>query len=103
MLNISENTVRGQILEDDFDSFGNVKSSRGSQVFARVLGIILLVALGFMFLPWTQNIQGKGKVTFLKPEHRPQTIHATIAGRIEKWYVQEGEFVRKGDTIVHLS
>ncbi|MEM1219101.1 MAG: HlyD family efflux transporter periplasmic adaptor subunit, partial [Bacteroidota bacterium] len=61
------------------------------------------VALGFMFLPWTQNIQGKGKVTFLKPEHRPQTIHATIAGRIEKWYVQEGEFVKKGDTIVHLS
>ena len=103
MLNISENTVRGQILEDDFDSFGNVKSSRGSQVFARVLGIVLLVALGFMFLPWTQNIQEKGKVTFLKPEHRPQTIHATIAGRIEKWYVQEGEFVKKGDTIVHLS
>lgn len=103
MLNISENTVRGQILEDDFDSFGNVKSSRGSQVFARVLGIVLLVALGFMFLPWTQNIQGKGKVTFLKPEHRPQTIHATIAGRIDKWYVQEGEFVKKGDTIVHLS
>ncbi|MEZ4980233.1 MAG: biotin/lipoyl-binding protein [Saprospiraceae bacterium] len=39
----------------------------------------------------------------MNPEHRPQTIHSTIAGRIEKWYVQEGQLIKKGDTIVHLS
>jgi len=42
-------------------------------------------------------------LTALKPEHRPQTVHSIIPGRIEKWYVQEGEFVNKGDTILFIS
>lgn len=103
MLNISENTVRDEVLESDFQSFQAVSSSKGTVLFARILGGILLLGFAFLFLPWTQNVQGKGKVTFLRPEHRPQTIHSTIAGRIERWYVQEGEFVQKGDTILHLS
>jgi multidrug efflux pump subunit AcrA (membrane-fusion protein) len=56
-----------------------------------------------LFLPWTQNISGSGSVTTLKPDQRPQTIQSAIAGRIEKWYVQEGDFVRKGDTILFIS
>ncbi|WP_298148767.1 HlyD family efflux transporter periplasmic adaptor subunit [Flavobacterium sp.] len=68
--------------------------------FMAIFGIILII---FMFLPWTQNISGTGSVTTLRPGQRPQTIHTTIAGRIEKWYVQEGQFVKKGDTIVYLS
>jgi multidrug efflux pump subunit AcrA (membrane-fusion protein) len=54
-------------------------------------------------LPWTQNIKSVSKVTALKPNQRPQTIHSIIAGRIEKWYVQEGQFVKKGDTILFIS
>ncbi|MCS6823060.1 MAG: HlyD family secretion protein [Cytophagaceae bacterium] len=56
-----------------------------------------------LFLPWTQNISSTGVITRLNPQNRPQTINATIAGRIEKWYVQEGSFVKKGDTIIMLS
>jgi multidrug resistance efflux pump len=56
-----------------------------------------------MFLPWTQNVSGTGAVTTLKPDHRPQTIHSVIAGKIEKWHVQEGDFVKKGDTILFIS
>jgi multidrug resistance efflux pump len=56
-----------------------------------------------MFIPWTQNIRSRGKVTTLKPDQRPQTIHSIIAGRIEKWYVQEGDFVHRGDTILFIS
>ncbi len=56
-----------------------------------------------LFLPWTQNIQSKGKVTTLLPDQRPQTIHATIGGRVEKWYVREGQLVKAGDTILYLS
>lgn len=62
-----------------------------------ILGIIVL------FLPWTQNISGTGYVTTLKPGQRPQTVQTAIAGRIEKWYVQEGDYVRKGDTILFIS
>lgn len=65
-----------------------------------IIGILLLVLL---FIPWTQNIRSYGKVTALKPQQRPQTIQNIIAGRIEKWFVQEGQFVKKGDTIIQIS
>lgn len=32
-----------------------------------------------------------------------RTIHSIIPGRIEKWFVQEGDFVTKGDTILFIS
>ena len=50
-------------------------------------------------LPWTQNITGKGYVTTLEPDKRPQTIQSQIPGRIEEWFVREGDFVQKGDTM----
>ena len=56
-----------------------------------------------MFLPWTQNINGFGYVTTLTPEQRPQTIQSPIPGRIDAWYVQEGNFIKKGDTILKIS
>lgn len=103
MLNISENVIPLSKATGQFESFGKTHVSRANVYFKRWL----LFALGFvivlLFLPWTQNIQSKGKVTTLRPEHRPQTIDATIAGRIEHWYVREGELIKKGDTIVFLS
>lgn len=65
-------------------------------------GLFIMLIL-FTFLPWTQNIDSRGVITTLNPEERPQTIQATISGRIERWHVHEGEFVRRGDTIVTLS
>jgi multidrug resistance efflux pump len=56
-----------------------------------------------MLLPWTQNVRADGRVTTLRPEQRPQTVHATIAGRIERWYVAEGQAIKRGDTLVFLS
>jgi multidrug resistance efflux pump len=55
------------------------------------------------FIPWTQNVRTDGSVTALKPEQRPQSIQSVIDGRIEKWYVQEGDLVKKGDTILFIS
>jgi adhesin transport system membrane fusion protein len=62
-------------------------------------GMLLVI----LFLPWTQNIDSPGTVTALSPNNRPQTVHSIIGGRIEKWYVQEGQAVKKGDTLVYLS
>jgi multidrug resistance efflux pump len=56
-----------------------------------------------LFLPWQQNINGKGKVTPFAPEDRPQNVPSIIGGRIEKWKVVEGQFVKKGDTLVIIS
>jgi len=67
--------------------------------------IYFLMAIGIVlvFLPWTQNIRAKGKVTTLRQEQRPQQVNTVIGGKVEKWYVKEGDFVKKGDTIVQLS
>lgn len=103
MLNISENPVH---CEQDLQG---LKATAATGLpprhisFRNLLLLLLGLFLAFMFLPWTQNIRADGIVTTLRPEQRPQTIHATIAGRIERWYVTEGQSVRKGDTIVHLS
>lgn len=56
-----------------------------------------------LFLPWTQNIRARGTVTALSQEQRPQQINTIIGGRIEKWFIREGDFVQKGDTLVRLS
>ena len=56
-----------------------------------------------MFLPWTQNIKTQGNVYTLYQEQRPQKLNSPIPGRIIKWYVKNGDVVKKGDTILQIS
>ncbi|MFN0015422.1 MAG: HlyD family secretion protein [Saprospiraceae bacterium] len=103
MLNISDNTVHCEKDLQGLKAPARNKLARW-HISARNLFLVLLALLiVFLFLPWTQNVRATGKVTTLRPEHRPQTIHATIAGRVEKWYVMEGQEVKAGDTILFLS
>jgi membrane fusion protein, adhesin transport system len=88
---------------EKFESFKKISQKETGKVLARWLLILLAWAIIVLLLPWTQNIQSRGKVTALNPGDRPQTIHSTIPGRIEKWFVNEGQFVNKGDTIVFIS
>jgi multidrug efflux pump subunit AcrA (membrane-fusion protein) len=37
------------------------------------------------------NIRARGTVTALRQEDRPQQINTIIGGRVEKWYVKEGD------------
>ncbi len=103
MLNISPNSILDKVSPDAFSAYSKTELAPAHRMFVRWLVAAFVIFLIFMFLPWTQNIQSKGIVTPLNPEDRPQTVHATIAGRIEKWYVQEGELVQKGDTLLYLS
>ena len=79
-----------------------LESPRVGRILVRWIIGIGLGLLSMLFLPWQQNIQATGAVTALSPENRPQTIQSAIPGQIAKWYVQEGEFVQKGDTILHI-
>ncbi len=103
MLNISSNTIIGSVPPTKFKSFRETVVSRSNRLFVRWLLAALGIFILFLFLPWTQNIQSKGKVTVLLPEHRPQKVHATIPGRIERWYVRDGQFVKAGDTIAFIT
>lgn len=63
---------------------------------------ILIICGVVMFLPWTQNIKAKGSITTLRQEERPQELNTVLSGSIVKWYVKEGDYVKKGDTILQL-
>ena len=102
MLNISDNKTKLQSLER-FATIKNLTNRPHYRILNKIIAVVSLVGLIALFLPWTQNISGTGAVTTLKPSQRPQSIQSVISGRIEKWYVQEGDFVKKGDTILFIS
>lgn len=103
MLNISHNKLNTKVTLEHFSSAQKVFHQRHYKHFNRFLLAFSLVGFIVLFLPWTQNINGRGYLTTLKPDQRPQTIQSPIPGRIEKWFVQEGDYVKKGDTILFIS
>lgn len=103
MLNLSENRIEGRVNTGSFRSFSMLKNYRSNKIFTNLLIISFWLFVVVLFLPWTQNIQSRGFLTTLHPDQRPQTINSIIAGRIENWYVREGSYVNKGDTILFLS
>lgn len=84
-------------------SYSNIyRIDSSSKIKYWFYGILITIIL-FLFIPWTQNIKSSGRVTTRFQEQRPQEIHSPIPGRITKWWVKEGDYVNKGDTIVLLS
>ncbi len=67
-----------------------------------VIGIALFAFLT-LFLPWQQSVSGEGTVSALRPQDRPQVVPTIIAGRIEHWYVAEGQYVTKGTPLAEIS
>ncbi len=103
MLNISEHNTKDRGNSSYYSSLNRFEGKKESSVVSRLLIISTVFALVMAFVPWTQNIRSKGLVTALRPEQRPQSIHSIIDGRIEAWFIQEGDFVKKGDTILLIS
>jgi multidrug efflux pump subunit AcrA (membrane-fusion protein) len=103
MLNISPESVDSQIRKQKLYSIRLVSTPRTGRIVTWWLLGILLILIIFLFVPWQQNVDGSGQLTALSPEERPQTIQSPIAGRIDRWYVKEGQYVKKGDTIVVLT
>ncbi len=88
---------------DNIKSFSSVYrvgyESKVKYWLLSILGGLVIL----LFLPWTQNIRARGSVTTLRQEQRPQELNTIISGRIIKWYVKEGDFVKQGDTIAQLA
>lgn len=78
------------------------EQGRRSSVRKWFWGITICLAI-FLFLPWTQNIRSNGYITTLRQEQRPQELNNIIPGRVVKWWVKEGDYVKKGDTIIQLA
>jgi membrane fusion protein, adhesin transport system len=103
MLEISNHKVKEYELDKKLYSLKTLNTPRSGKLLAYwLVGIGMCLFLG-LFLPWQQNIQAYGTVTAFTPGDRPQTIQTAIAGRIEQWFVEEGQFVKRGDTILVMS
>ncbi|TRX39671.1 HlyD family secretion protein [Flavobacterium restrictum] len=103
MLNISENISHYSKSLRKYQNVQNLENRPHYKILNRIITTVSILAVVALFLPWTQNISSTGAVTTLKPNQRPQSIQSVISGRIERWYVQEGDFVKKGDTILFIS
>jgi len=93
-------------LEKERKKFHSLKKVRVPFIlkkFAVILVLMIMMVLIFLvYLPWIQTAAGTGQMTTLNPHHRQQSITALVSGRIKKWYVQEGDIVKKGDPILEI-
>jgi len=67
--------------------------------------LVVFFVIGTLLLgitPWQQTAIGVGRVIAYSPTERQQNISAPVEGRLGKWYVQEGTFVKKGDPIIDI-
>lgn len=103
MLNISNTKGRSNIDLLSYKSGQFAYYKKHYKHFNRFLMVFALIGIITLFMPWTQNIKSNGIVTTLRPNQRPQTIQSQIPGRVEEWFVQEGDYVEKGDTILRIS
>ena len=102
-MNFIETKLENEVNNSNIRSFAliyriNKKSKVGRWLIGILMGLLII-----LFIPWTQNITAKGTTTTLRQEQRPQELNTIIPGKVIKWHVKEGDFVKKGDTIIQLS
>lgn len=103
MLNISPQSIKDYFEEHPYSALRMVESRNSDRKLIRSLLVLLLLGVISLFLPWTQYVRAPGYVTTTMPAERPQDIPSILAGRIEKWYVREGDQVNEGDTLLKIS
>lgn len=76
---------------------GNKSGSKLVPILGFIVVIVLVGLYGFFFLKHEDNIiQGEAEITEVR-------ISSKVPGRIAKFWVKEGDFVQKGDTLAILS
>ncbi len=103
MLNISKHSINRHVRSKKYSTLEDVENKVEKNVLKRILKWTFFLSFVLLMMPWTQNIRSEGSVTTLKPFQKPQSLNSVIAGQIKRWYVQEGDFVQKGDTILQIA
>ena len=94
MLRISPHRVDAGMPREKLNAVKLVSTARSARIVTRILRIVVLLFVAILFVPWQQHVDGKGQLTALAPQDRPQMVQSPIAGRIDRWYVQEGQRVK---------
>ncbi|PIR00844.1 MAG: ABC transporter permease [Nitrospinae bacterium CG11_big_fil_rev_8_21_14_0_20_45_15] len=66
------------------------------------IAIFIIFSSTLLFVPWTQTVTVKGKLSAYSAIERPQEVHAQINGNLQHWYIHEGNSVKKGDLVLKL-
>ena len=103
MLNISRNAIRDKVSPEVLQTFEKTSISKTISRFLKWTSVLTVFVLILLFIPWTQNIAGYGKITNYDPAVRPQDVQSPIPGRIQQWFVREGDTVQEGDTLAYLT
>ncbi|GJE52971.1 hypothetical protein GOFOIKOB_6046 [Methylobacterium tardum] len=86
-----------------FPTLTAIRPPRAAVVLGWIIGIGTVVAvLILLYVPWVQTSAGTGRVIAPNPADRVQTVTALVQGRVEHWYVEDGQRVRAGDPIARL-
>lgn len=81
-----------------------IKSPNSLRILARIVLSFLLIFILFLIVtPWRQTSKGVGQIIASDPNLRMQNINAPLSGRINKWYVKDGDYVKKDDKIAEIS
>lgn len=89
---------------DGFRTMHTIRTPRIGRVFAwgTVIAIAVVAAV-LIFVPWVQTASGPGEIVALNPEDRPQPVTALVPGRVERWFVQDGQLVKAGQPIARIA
>ncbi len=82
-----------------FKSFEKIKLHPIVRKFWTFTFIIVISLIIFLFLPWQQTVKGVGEVIAYNPTERNYYIYSPISGFIKEFYVQEDQFVKKGELL----
>lgn len=86
-----------------FRTLATLRPPRVGMAIAWIVIVGIVTAIAVLFLvPWLQTAQGRGQVVALDPQDRIQDVTALVPGRVERWYVQDGQHVNRGDPIARV-
>ena len=85
-----------------FPSLASLKPPRVAVVVSWLIVLGVALAVAILFVPWQQTAQGGGQVTTLSADDRAREVSSLISGRVDEFFVQDGDFVHKGDPIVRV-
>ena len=86
-----------------FLTLASLRPPRVTVAIAWMLAVGIAATIFILFfVPWVQTAQGRGQVVSLDPADRAQDVTALVPGRVERWYVQDGQKVSRGDPIARI-
>lgn len=86
----------------EFQSLMLVKQHPVVKKFVQITLVIFVIFFLLLLLPWEQTAKGVGVLTAYDPRQRDYKIVAPVDGYIETFYVQENQFVKKGEKLFRM-